>query len=224
MAAPLAAAAGKAAAWIGKKLAIDVLSDPSVIFKYILIFMCIILGFALLFIAPIYFVVSIPSTLFTGTSNVPAENELLKNNAKLVGIYESVPIIIENEINEWVEKKKKEHEETEFHIQEGLEWQTVLALDAILHKQDFSGVTKNKIIKTARTFIHKDMHTYTYTTTKTLTDEDGEEYKVKKVHKVYVYTVKIKSLENVMNEYGLDDNEKLACQNMYMFTKSYNSD
>lgn len=227
MAAPIL---GKVAAVVGKKLAADVLTDPSVILKYILYFFGAIFAIVLLFFGSIYFLYSVPSALFNGTSNDPAENELFKRNQKLVSIYNKMPSKIETDINKWMEEQKSKYSETEFYIENKLEWQAVLALDAVKYKQDFSRVTEDEIILTSNKFVYKDMKTVTYTAVVPELDKDGKQIldkdgnpRTKTVTKTkYVFTVRIKSLDELMNEMQFDSTEKSSCNEMYNFTKFFN--
>jgi hypothetical protein len=89
-----------------------------------------------------------------------------------------------------------------------IEWEEVLALDAVLLEQDFSKAGRERAEETALLFVREETETYTVVVIDPVT---GEMKEVQRERTVY----RRKSLETVMRELNLDREQKEWVRHFY---------
>jgi hypothetical protein len=224
MAAPLAAAAKVAA----KKIFLDVIEDPSSIFKYICILLGIISGVFIIFILPFYVMTNIPSLLLGSSDQAIA-------NAQIIKKYQDVVDDKKSELQKWIDDKKRSLSCDSYVINFNfdLSYSQLIAIDAVRYSQNFSGVNNEKISKLIDYFIVKDVKTEKYTVNVTYTETikgidgkpvlgiDGKPLTVKKTRTETrtrgIINVSVKSFDDVLKALKFDDTEKMLANN-YLIT------
>lgn len=89
-----------------------------------------------------------------------------------------------------------------------IEWEEVLALDAVLLEQDFSKTSRERAEQTALLFVKEEVETYTVVIVDPVT---GEMREVERERTVY----RRKSLETVMQEFFLSKEQKEWVRHFY---------
>jgi hypothetical protein len=161
MAAPLATVIAAA----GKKIAVDILTDPEKAVKYIFIALSIIAGILLLFVLPVFLFFSVP--LLSINSAMPGDplDEAYNLRTQTLAIYHKAPIVMNERAKVWVEQKKKDYSyanDIVVDLNMNLTWQDILVLDAVRLKQDFTGANETDVLNLAESFIVRESHTESY--------------------------------------------------------------
>ncbi|MCT4584056.1 MAG: C39 family peptidase [Peptostreptococcaceae bacterium] len=203
----------------GKKLVIDLFTDPEKIVKAILYFIIFpILLILLLFAIPINMIVSIPAVLLEGDST----GGLTEEQLKVVGIYQDAPIVINKQCLEWVEKKKEKYsyaDDIRVTYNFNLTWQDLMAIDAVLLNQDFKKARKRKVLDLGEKFVIQEdyIEKYKVKKTRTVTGKDGKtRRKTRWVTRTRaIIKVSTKSFEEVINDLGFNNFEKEVAENIY---------
>lgn len=202
---------------VGGKLVIDAFSDPEKFIKIIFFGLIVpLLIILLVFTFPIIFLISVPSILFD------QDGQLLPEQIEKINLYKAAPDDVKNEIQQWIDEQKKAYswcDDIVVHYSFNLSWQELMTIDAVLLGQDFSKANRSHIIEIGLLFVQKSIHTETYTKTETVTvtTPDGksvtETVEVTKTRAII--TVSKKSFERVLDDLGMDADEKEVAQNIY---------
>ncbi len=217
----MAASLATAAKVVAKKIATEIASDPSVIFKYICILLGSIFGFISIFALPFYVMTHIPSVL-VGTST---RQEYV--NARIIKMYQDTVEKYNNELQEWINNKKKTLNCDTYTVKFdfGLSYAQLIAIDTIRYSQNFSEVNEDKINRLIDLFIEKNTKTETYTEYityyETVLGPDGKSIITQKTKKVTkkrgIITISTKNFNDILKTLNFDDTERQLANN-YLIT------
>jgi len=204
----------------GKKIVVDILTEPEKIMKYVLAFIGTILGLLLFIFLPIIIVVSIPIILINNAGLSP---DLTEKQLDTIAMYQAAPVQINNEITEWVNIQKTCADKYVTNIEYNLTWQMIMAVDSVLLSQDFTKANKKDIISLGNKFISKNVSTSTYTVTETYTETILDIYGVPQTvvktrtvtKKKKTISVKTKDIEEVLKDLNLSEEQKSIAENIY---------
>lgn len=203
---------------LGKKLIIDVASDPTKALKAVMLILGIVLIISALIILPIALLLNLPSLLFDfffGGSISDSINQAVMDR---VAIYTTVPTDYNNELLNWVEQQKNNNTDCkkfEVNYDFSLTWRELMAIDAVRNNQDFENMSAESVKELARKFITKSVKKEDYkelVETTVIYIENGVEKTrtetVEQTAKKAIITVQTKSFDQVMNELGFNSEDK----------------
>lgn len=131
-----------------------VLTEPEKAIKFIFYGVIIpLITLLLLFVIPIILIVSIPILLFNSGNATDVEK---LEQMEHIAMYQEAPVIISNEESDWIDNKKEEYnwcDEFQVTYNFDLTWQHLMTLDAVRFNQNFTNITRDKVLALGRRFI-----------------------------------------------------------------------
>ncbi len=216
------AAISSTVAAIGKKLLASAISEPEKALKAVgIVLTTTILIITILISLPTVLIVSLPTILLNYSGKLFEGRQL-----EIIQTYQNMPADAMKIYKEWYDneiEKYSDCDEMETVFKFNLTWQDLMAIDAILLNQDFTHVSKSKLLELVKKFVYTESYSYTYekevVDTTSYTDDEGnshdEESRYTVTVKVGVVKVHTKEFSQVVNEMGFDPFEKGIAQNIY---------
>jgi hypothetical protein len=207
------------------KIATDLVMEPEKALRIVLVLAFIVLIVPmLLFALPITLTTHIPVLLLGSDKDNP--NIDLQKQLDTIAIYQTVPININEDTQLWLsdmKKKYSDYDDIKVEFQFDLNWQMLMAIDAVRYNQDFNNINSRDVIKLGNQFIIRTTKTETYKGKEkyyeTEYDEQGNPTLVQKERTVNkkraILTVKTKSFEDVLIALDFDETQTKAAINIY---------
>lgn len=193
-----------------KKIAIDIITDPEKLVKFIMFGVILpLIIIVLVFALPILLMVSVPVLLLNADDGL-TEAEILKQT-ETIAIYQNAPIAVNLNNLKWIEDKKAEYlwcDDVRVIYSFNLTWQDLMAIDAVRFKQDFTNIKEREVIELGESFILKNTYTETY--------EEEEVRTGTRIVKIRaIIDLNTKSFETIINELNFNEEEKEIALNIY---------
>ena len=218
MAAPLAAIAGK----IAQRIMVDILTDPEKAIKGITLGVLVpVFLIVLIFALPVILIVSLPTLLVGGASMSPEDQA---KRLATIAIYSSAPETIKQENIRWIDEQKKaysSYDDIVVQVGMGINWQQLMAVDAVRLNQDFNKVNNKAVLSLEEKFMSRNVHTETYQVKEpyTYTNSEGNSHTgagmVTVTKRRAVIEISMKSFNAVLSELEFTPFDKDIANNIY---------
>lgn len=235
---------------VGKKVVVDVITDPGKAVKFVVYGIIVpVLSILLVFFVPVILLVSLPMILVSLLSGDGDDPTAYQAQLDTIAIYQDAPIKLNNVAMVWVESKKTEYswcDDVQVQYSFGLLWQDILAIDTVLLNQDFNGVTSDHVMEIASKYLVQSEKTESYQAVEEYQAEEkymaNEQYydpntrtlKIRQVEKTRMVTkertvtktravlsVSTKSFYQVLGEMGFTSEQTDIAENVYSTILQY---